>query len=353
MKKINGIFYAVLALSLAGISLSISGCAKNPILSRKASPKINVKAVKTEYRLISDYLKSPGNTDSINNTVISARIMGYVTFENAEQGQTVSKGELLLKLSAPEIGSKYYAASAGFVNAKKTYDRIRKLYKENSVSKQTYDNTLMQYNVAKADLSEARNYLDYKNIYSPINGVITKKNVSIGDLAAPGQMLIMIQSLKGLQFKTSINVKYFNKIKYNEKVKLNFASIKNNSVQGRVVSVLRSANPYSHSVLVKIAIPEAERYELMPGMYGVAKFKIGEKKAIIIPSSAIVRRLGITGVYTVGISGEVTFQPIKKGGSYKRHFIIALSGLNPGMAVITGDLNKISAGSYVKPHFSK
>ena len=348
MKKINGRFYAVLAVFFTVLSLSLSGCAKKQGVTGETKSKLSVGAFKTQYSIIPDYLKSPGNTDSLNNTAISAHIMGYVFSENVHQGQAVSKGQLLLKLSAPEIGSKYYAAKAGFINAKKTYDRIKKLYKENSVSRQTYDNTLMQYNVAKAGLNEARNYLDYKNIYSPIDGVITKKNVSIGDLVAPGQMLLIIKSLKKLEFKASVNVKYFSKIKNAEAVKLNFSSI-NKSVEGKVISVVRSANPYSHSVLVRIAIKGAEKSGLMPGMYGTARFKIGKRKAITVPKSAVVRKLGITGVYTVNGADEVVFQPVKRGGTYKKNFIVIINGLNPGMIIVTTDLDKISAGSYVNP----
>ena len=80
-------------------------------------------------------------------------------------------------------------------------------------------------------------------------------------------------------------------------------------------------------------------------------FKIGKRKAITVPKSAVIRRLGITGVYTVNGDGEVVFQPVKRGGTYKKNFIVIINGLNPGMIVITTDLDKISAGSYVNPKF--
>jgi multidrug efflux pump subunit AcrA (membrane-fusion protein) len=118
-----------------------------------------------------------------------------------------------------------------------------------------------------------------------------------------------------------------------------------------VESIVRSASPYSHSVLVRIAVKGAEKSGLMPGMYGTARFIIGKRKAVIIPETAAIRRLGITGVYTADGAGEVMFQPIKKGGIYKKNFIIVLNGLNPGMTIITSDLDKIKAGSYVSPKF--
>jgi RND family efflux transporter MFP subunit len=163
-------------------------------------------------------------------------------------------------------------------------------------------------------------------------------------------MLLIIQSLKNLEFKTSVNVKYFNKIKDGETVKLNFSSI-NKSINGKVIAVVRSANPYSHSVLVRIAVEVAEKSGLMPGMYGTARFKIGKRKAVIIPKTAIVRRLGITGVYTADNAGEVMFQPVKRGRVYKKNFIVISNGLKPGMTVITSGLNKIKTGNYVSPKF--
>ena len=351
MRK-NGIFYGFFIILLAAVVLSftLSGCSEKHALKAGVKNKITAKACRTEYVLIPYFLKSPGNIYSLNNTAIAAHIMGYAVMDNVHQGQVVSKGELLLKLSAPEIASKYYAAKAGFVDAKKTYDRIKRLYSENSVSRQTYDNTLMQYNIAKADLSEAGSYLNYEDIYSPLNGIIIKKNVSIGNLVSPGQMLLIIQGINNLEFKTSVNVKYFDKIKNGETVGVNFSSI-NKTVEGKVISVVRSANPYSHSVLVRISATGAANTGLMPGMYGVARFKIGTKKAVIVPKNAIIRRLGITGVYVAGNSGQVIFQPVKKGRVYKKNFIIVLNGLNPGMIVITSDLDKISAGSYVSPKF--
>ncbi len=350
MKKFKSIKYAAAFLIFVLSFFSLNGCSKKANLPGETQPRLSVNAFRTGYKYISGYLKSPGNTDSLNNTGISAHIMGYVIYENVREGQIVSKGMLLLRLNAPEIKSKYYAAKAGYINAKKTYDRIRRLYAENSVSKQTYDNTLMQYNMAKAGLNEASSYLNYKNIYSPISGVITKKNVSMGDLVGPGQMLLIIQSLNKLEFKTSVNVRYYKKLKAGESVNLNFSSI-NAAVDGKIISIVRSANPYSHSVLVKIEIPGANKFELMPGMYGVARFRTGRRKALIIPKNAVLRRLGITGVYTASDNGEVFFQPVKKGGVYKKNFVIILNGLNPGMTVLTGGLDKIAPGSFVNPKF--
>ncbi len=144
-KRFRLVFYLLILLS---IPLLMSGCAKKPSFIQKMPQRVHVHAVKTSYKIIGKYLKSPGNVVSLNNTVISAHIMGYIVYENIHLGQSAYRGQLLLRLSAPEISSKYYAAKAGFLNAQKTYGRMKRLYKENSVSRQAYDNASMHYKVA-------------------------------------------------------------------------------------------------------------------------------------------------------------------------------------------------------------
>lgn len=349
---IRRIVYALAIPGLLSMPLFLSGCGKKTELANAPIKKVNVSAVNTAYSSVGKYINAPGSAYSVNNTAISAHIMGYVVYENVRLGDAVNKGQLLLKLSAPEINSKYLAAKAGYADAKKTFDRIKTLYMENSVSKQMYDNTLMQYKVARANLNEAASYVNYKNIYSPIDGVVTQKQVSVGDLVGPGRMLLMIESTGNLEFKTSVNVKYFNKIKSGETVRLKFSAIKS-SFDGKVVSVVRSANPYSHSVMVRIALSGEAKSGLLPGMYGIAFFKLGKTNAIIIPKKAVFKQLGINGVYVAGKSGEVMFQPVKKGFTYKKGYVTVLNGLNPGMTVITGGLRKITAGSFVNPEFNK
>lgn len=351
--RLSPIFYLLIFSVLLQIPVLLSGCAKKTPPVQKMPVRIKADAIRTSYKTIAEYLKSSGNMVSVDNTVISAHIMGYVIYENIHLGQSVKKGQLLLKLSAPEIKSKYYAAEAALINAKKTYNRINTLYKENSVARQTYDNAFMRYKVAKANLNTASSYMGYKNIYSPIDGVITQKKVSMGDLAAPGRMLFMIQNINDLEFKTNVNARYYHDIILSDKtVRLNINSA-DRTIIGYVVSVVKSANPYSHSVIVRIKISRQEGHGILPGMYGVASFKIGKRKVIIIPRTALIKKLGVSGVYIANNEGEVMFQPIKKGEVYGRNYIVVLNGLSPNLTLITSDLNKISVGSYVNPVFLK
>ncbi|MDA8304860.1 MAG: hypothetical protein M0016_06825, partial [Deltaproteobacteria bacterium] len=114
----------------------------------------------------------------------------------------------------------------------------------------------------------------------------------------------------------------------------------------------KSANPYSHSVVVRIKINRREKIGMLPGMYGVARFKVGKRKAMIIPKAAVLKRLGVWGVYIANNEGEIMFQPIKKGPIYKKNYIIALNGLSPDLTVITSGLSKISVGGYVSPAYA-
>ncbi len=357
MKKLNKIFirkksfwvFASFTLFVFPlISFSLSGCARRSGPPVPGGKKISVTAVRTAYQTIGTYLKTPGNVVSLTNTAISAHIVGYVTYENVSLGQTVERGQVLIKLSAPEITSKYYAAKAGFFNAKKTYLRIKTLWVEKSVSRQMYDNARMRFMVAKANLDAALSYMRYKTVYSPITGIVTSKNVSTGDLAAPGRVLLIIQTVNNLEFKTSVNVRYYEALKKIRNVRLKFSSI-NKTVKGAVISVTRSANPYSHSIAVRISVSNPVENGILPGMYGVSEFKTGTALAIVVPKKAVITRLGISGVYVAGKNGEVSFQPVTTGRAYGAKYIVVTNGLTPGLTVVTSRLNSIGDGSLVSP----
>ncbi|RZD16087.1 MAG: efflux RND transporter periplasmic adaptor subunit [Candidatus Acididesulfobacter guangdongensis] len=329
-----------------------SGCAKKQIHINQTKHIFKVSAIKTGYKIISKYLNSPGNVYSTNSSIISAHIMGYIVYDPLHSGEFVRKGELLLKISAPAIGSKYFAAKANYLNAKTTFERMKRLYKENSISKQSFDNANMSYRIAKANLNEALSYLDYKNIYSPLTGEITQKNVSEGNLVSPGQMLLTIQNVNSIIFKTNVNVNYYRTLLKNTNVNLKINSI-DKKIKGRIITVVKSANPYSHTILVRIKILNPSSENILPGMYGVAYFKIGQTKAMIVPASAIFRKLGISGVYIANKQGKVMFQPVKKGPVYNNKYIIILNGLQPGLTVITSGINKLEGGDYVLPIFQR
>lgn len=341
-------FYIFLLLTAVSIPTLLSGCSKNNRYAAVAPTKIKVGGIIVSYQKIPEYISTPGHITSPDNTDISAHVVGYVEYENVHIGQSVRKGELLVKLSAPEIQSKYFAAKAAFEDASTTFKRIKTLYLENSVSRQMYDNTLMRYRMAKAGLNEAVTYLNYTKIYSPINGIITSKNISIGNLASPGMPLFTVQSSRNLEFKTLVNVKYYYLLEKIKSVELNFESI-GKKVDGDIISVTKSAGPSSQTVIVRIKINGNMENGIIPGMYGISDFKIGSRKAILVPVSSVITRLGIKGVYIAGKNGEAMFQPVKEGSIYKKKYVVILNGLTRGLTVITSNLAQVSDGSYINP----
>jgi RND family efflux transporter MFP subunit len=348
-RRFNSKFLFALFLLLM-LPIIFSGCAKKQIHINQIKHVFKVSAIKTKYKIINKYLNSPGNVYSLNSSIISAHIMGYIVYDPLHSGEFVHKGELLLKISAPAIGSKYFAAKANYLNAKTTFERMKRLYKENSISRQSFDNADMSYRVAKANLNEALSYLNYKNIYSPLTGEITQKNVSEGNLVSPGQMLLTIQTINSIIFKTNVNVNYYKALLKNTNVSLKINSV-DKKIKGKIITVVKSANPYSHTVLVRIKILNPSSENILPGMYGVAYFKIGHAKAMIVPASAIFKKLGISGVYIANKHGKVMFQPVKKGPVYNNKYIIIVNGLQPGLTLITSEINKLESGDYVSPAF--
>ena len=131
---------------------------------------------------------------------ISSRASGYLVRWTKDIGSSVKKGELLAEIDSPEIQQQLAQAvaarqqSVSAMNlAKVTVDRWKGLLDQRAVSQQEYDERRSMYEQAVANLGAVdaniqrlKDLLSFTKIVAPFSGVITKRNVNVGDLIDAG-----------------------------------------------------------------------------------------------------------------------------------------------------------------------
>lgn len=191
---------------------------------------------------------------------VTAKSQGQLLSLNAEEGQSVKKGQILgqiendrllaqkeeltARLSGLEVARKRARANKSQLResyqlAKKNYDRLKSLYAASSSAEQNLDNSATQEKTSGIALSAAdlsfdeiraqrkqleanRKQLDIairdSKILAPRNGVITKKYLEAGELANPGTPICMIDDLSDMWVKVYLDEKTLGKIQLNSKV---------------------------------------------------------------------------------------------------------------------------------------
>ncbi len=135
------------------------------------------------------YFTLNGRVTAKESSAVSTRVMGSIASVNVEEGQRVSKGQVLASINKSDLNAKkaqieanIQAAEAGLENASKTYKRFKNLYESNSVTLQEYNNVEMQYKIAKSQVTAAKEGLKeievqmgYATITAPFSGIISSK----------------------------------------------------------------------------------------------------------------------------------------------------------------------------------
>jgi membrane fusion protein (multidrug efflux system) len=119
----------------------------------------------------------------LSNTVASVLI---------DDNYDVKKGQLLVQIDPRDYQVALDSAQASYDKAKADFDRDTALADSRAISKEDLDTTLAAFDVAKAQLAQAKLNLDYTRITAPVDGRITRKAVEPGDYIQTGQTLFSI-----------------------------------------------------------------------------------------------------------------------------------------------------------------
>ncbi len=192
-----------------------------------------------------------------------------------------------------------------------------------------------------SSLQSAALTLEYTNVKSPIDGVITSITAEEGNLAAPGQALLIVENLDNLSIKTSINEKEASLIALGDTVTITTLSTEG---KGEIISISPSLNEMSKKIDVEIAL--TDDLDLLKGSLVTVEFYPSSKDKIFIPLNSInISEDGKT-VKIVDENSIVTCEEIETG-QIIGDFIEITKGLDGDETIIKSVTTFIEDGETV------
>lgn len=225
--------------------------------------------------------------------------------EQAQAGVNTAQANLTKTQSGarPELISQEEAvlesAKTNYSNAKSTYDRNKQLLDNGGISQSQLDVSQTQLAAAQAQYNSARDQLDILKsgetqetinvlqsqvkqsqaalelaktqlangaIVSPVSGIVSAKNINIGELAAAGVILVTVVNVDSLYINASLPTGLIGKVKAGQEVVVKVSEIPDKEFQGEVYVVNPVIDSKSRSVLVKIRLKDPDSI-LKPGMF--------------------------------------------------------------------------------------
>ena len=351
--------YTILTLLVSLILASCGNEDKTNVADN--SPAIAVKVNQVEANGNSPFLSASGKIQAKNSADLSTRMMGYVNKVHVNVGDQVRKGQLLVSINNADLQAKKAQVNAGiteataaFNNAQKDYNRFKNLFASNSASQKEMDDITANFEMAKARLEAAnqmKNEINaqftYSNISAPFNGIITGKNIKVGDMANPGMPLISIETPGAFEVIAMVPETEISSIKTGITVDVLVKSI-NKSLKGKVTEVSTSAKNTGGQYLVKIDLDETEA-NILSGMFATVQFPVERKAAtamVLVPTDAIVKNGQLSGIYTVSQSNTALLRWLRLGRTFGNQ-VEVLSGLNADEAYIVSAEGKLFNGAKI------
>lgn len=314
-------------------------------------------------------LKYPAVIQSYKNVEVIGRVLGVLEKKNFKEGQLVQKGDLLYEIEDSiylaklnEAKASLKMSEASLDNAKRNWERVKKLFSLKAVSKEKRDNSFSVYEQAlasvslnKAKLSQAQIEFNYTKVKAPISGITSLKKVDVGTLIqANVTKLIEITQNNKVYASFSIPMSDYKKIKNNEWITTNNEQLKLSlEIDGKITTIkgvvdFADVNIDAKTSIVKMrAVFDNSKKLLMSGQFvRVIIDNLKQEKITIIPQKAVLQNPKGTIVFTEK-DGIVGVKPVIVKSSKNQNFIIKNGYLNTGDRIIINNFFRIHPGGKV------
>jgi multidrug efflux pump subunit AcrA (membrane-fusion protein) len=369
--------------------------------AEQAAPVSGVRVEAAALTPMRDAVEVVGTVRSKTQTVIASKVQGYVREVRARQGDHVEHGRVLITVDERELTARADRARSALAEAEMGLDEVRRTLEEAEASlrsaeadrtyaeatanryRQLRDRELisaqdyetvetkrksaaalveqatariasvrarekqMGYRIdaAAAELRAAEIALGDTRIVAPATGVVVDRRVEPGDLAVPGQPLLVLDDPRVYRLEASVGESAVGRVRPGQRVPVVLDSL-DRTMEGRVTEIIPAADPSSRTVTVKLDLPAAPG--LKSGLFGRARFPAEERQALLVPIPAVVERGQLTAVYVVGADDVARLRLVTAGTRHADRVEI-LSGLAAGERVVVEGAPRVSDGARVAP----
>lgn len=317
----------------------------------------------------------PATLEGENDVEIRPQVSGFLTKVHVDDGQRVSKGQILFSIDQVQLQAAVDQAEAAVavaqanVNTAQTNANNNKiLLDKNIISASAYQTSLDGLNAAKAQLNQAqaaltsaRKNLSYTSVTAPVSGIVGSVPYKEGTLVSPSTLLTILSNNSDMQAVFSLNEKMILDLTNNGKRTLKAAadSLPEVSLQlatgaiypykGKIVSISGVIDPVTGSAQAKAIFPNPDGM-LHSGNTGKILLPVSHEATIEIPQNATFEIQDMKFVYVVGDSAKVHTRPISVAPQNDGKKFIVTSGLQPGDVIVTEGVGiSISDGMTITP----
>lgn len=376
MNKLGGKIIAALVIIMlfAVLFYRIKEGQQDAIALQKDTMEIAITPVALTHAKVvepSETITLPGNIVGWYEAPIYARVEGYVKAWHKDYGDHVKKGDILADITTPDLDAEYNQALADLESerarnslAQLTAQRYVAMREHQALSEQAISVQLAEAQAAAAKVRAAEQkvknieaFIGFKNIRAPFDGVVTQRNINVGDLVSKeGNLsgtdaknnLFTVAEVDKLRLFVNVPESFGPFLTTGLKADVTVPQLPNRHFDFKFLTVAKGFEVSTRTAVTVFTIDNKDR-ALWPGSYASVRLTAPvDRKVMTIPTSALVFQEHGTQVAVVVDDERLHFKPITVAKIYD-NFIEVAEGLtesdrivnNPSAALLEGDKVRI------------
>jgi len=352
----------------------VLGCGGQPETVAPPAPEVTVATpTQRDVTIVHEFV---GTTQARESVEIRARVQGFLEKMSFEPSSFVRKGDLLFVIEPEpyqaqrdraDAGLK--AAEAGLRRAESDLDRLEQAVRTNAVSQQEVTRARAERDQASAAMLEARAaltnaqiQLDYTTVESPIDGMVSRNLVDLGNLVGAGEstLLTTVRRIDPLFAYFEVSERFMAQILEqrgghkdpDSSGELTATLVLKETglvIEGKVDAVDNTVDPATGTIQLRAVFPNSDA-KVFPGFFVHVRLP-GEllENAVLVEETAVGTDLGGRYVMVVGDGNVVERRYVEPGPLQEDNTRVVLEGLEPGERYITVGLQRARPGMPVTP----
>ena len=330
-------------LVIMSLLIGVGGCSKKS--QEEAQSVINVETAVVKTMDITRYSSYSGKVKGSQEEEVMPKLSRRVAAVYVIEGQTVRQGQVIVSLDRSKLDAAVQQAEAAVASAKaaqaanevqrqtalSNYERTQELYSAGVATQQALETAKAQYDALNTGAAEAgvaqgqaalnlaqQNLADCE-IKSPMDGIVGRVDVAVGDTTSMQSPVAVINNTADLEVEVKVGESDVSSVQAGAAVKVLIKAIGEEPLTGTIKSVASVADPVTRTYPVKVSLPNNSAAQVKSGMF--AEVMLGTK-----------HRAGVTGIPMDAVlpkNGENIVYVVNEGN--RAQAVIVQTGLNDGV----------------------
>lgn len=306
-------------------------------------PTVLVATARTEP--FADRVEALGTLAANESVDLTAKVTETITSLDFTDGQRVKKGDILATMHAEEAHALLGEAESNTEESRRQFERTKQLSTSGAASTAQLDEARRIYETARARQLAIQSRINELTIEAPFDGVVGLRNISVGAVVRPGDLITTIDDDSIMKLDFSVPSTFLPVLIPGTPIEARTRAFSGKIFTGEIRTVASRIDPVTRTVVVRAEIPNPERL-LKPGLLMTVVLQANERQAVVIPEEALLPagRRNFVMLVEAGADGPLARKVAVTTGARRAGEVEILDGVQAGQSIITHGALKANDG---------